>query len=156
MTEVKKRTVYVLSKKITDENYDVYVGSTTMSMTKRLYDHKYHCQQKFYDSKLYVRMRQVGLDGWKISPLYEKTCTKDEIRKVEKKWIEILDADLNKNSPFSDDSRERERQMRLQNRYVDEKRFFCEVCEKAFQSGRKLSRHKDSLKYQFTSLNSLD
>ena len=68
--EVKKRTVYVLSKKITDETYDVYVGSTSKPMEERLSTHincsLRACNEK---NKLYVRMRQVGLENWKITPV---------------------------------------------------------------------------------------
>ena len=151
--------MYILTKKVPDENDDVYIGSTTMSMKSGMSMHKYDCQnEKFYGtSKLYVRMRQVGLEKWGITPLFEKTCKKDEIRKLEKKWVEFLDADLNMISPFLDDNvLERKRVAIIQKRNVNEKKYFCEFCEKAFQSNYLLTRHKDSLKHQYAYLNSLD
>ena len=101
-------------------------------------------------------MKQVGLENWKIVPLFEKTCKKDEILKVEKKWIEILDADLNKKSPLIDDRRERDRVAIIYKRNIAEKKYYCEVCEKAFQTNWFLNQHKDSLIHNYAFLNSLD
>ena len=103
--KVKKRMVYVLSKKVPHEVYDVYVGSTTKPIKERLSTHKdcslRACNEK---NKLYTRMRQVGLENWKIVPIFVKTCSKEEILKVEKKFIQVLDANLNTNSPFPNDA----------------------------------------------------
>ena len=74
--EVKKRTVYCLTKKTPDENYDVYVGSTSMSLSERLRCHKKDCLRIGNEgNKLYERMRQVGLKNWKIVPLLILECT---------------------------------------------------------------------------------
>ena len=104
-------------------------------------------------------MREVGINNWKISPLFEKTCGKDEIRKFEKKWVEILDADLNTNLPVNKSNEQKLKNVRTRrsrDRNLEEKKYFCEVCEKAFQSNWNLNQHKDSLTHQFTFLNSLD
>ena len=156
--KVKKRTVYCLSKKIPDENYDVYVGSTSRPLSKRLSEHIHRCQQKFYrESKLHVRTQQVGVKEWKITPLFEKTCEKGEIQKFEKRWIEVLDSNLNTNTPILDDNGKAiKTQEKSAKKAVDEKRFFCNVCEKAFQSNWNLNRHQNTLSHQFTFLNSLD
>ena len=64
MAEVKKRTVYVLSKKTPDENYDVYVGSTCKSMSQRLNEHKADSKRRRREGekiRLYERMMEVGL-----------------------------------------------------------------------------------------------
>ena len=80
------------------------------------------------------------------------TCGQEEIRQCEKKWIGILDADLNMISPIQDDERDK-----YQNdKYLEEKKYYCEVCKKPFQCNWSLNRHFDSLKHQFTFLNSLD
>ena len=99
--EVKSRTVYCLTKKIPDETYDVYVGSTSMSLEKRLSLHKSNAKQKQKENfKIYQRMSKVGLNNWKIVPLLAMECTRDEIRKFERRWCEVLEADLNSYSPI--------------------------------------------------------
>ena len=75
MTEVKKRTVYCITKKIPDEKYDVYVGLTSKKLSTRLSEHKSNCKRTFNkNSKINKRMRQVGVENWKIVPLFEKQC----------------------------------------------------------------------------------
>ena len=92
-----------------------------------------------------------------MTALFEKQCGKDEIRKCENKWVEILDANLNTISPFLENNeKNNERVVRTQKRNVDEKKYFCSFCEKAFQSNWHLNQHQDTLKHQFTYLNSLD
>ena len=156
--KVKKRTVYCLSKKIPDENYDVYVGSTCKPLSQRLSEHKADCKRRENNKnvKLYKRMTEVGLENWKIVPLFEKTYSIDEIRKAEKKWADILEADLNTNSQLSKNVRNRIRTAELYERNITEKKYYCDVCEKAFQGNWFLNQHRDSLKHQFTFLNSLD
>ena len=157
--EVKKRTVYVLSQKTPDENYDMYVGSTSRTMLERLAEHKSESKRRKNSAriKLYKRMTEVGLEEWKITPLFQNTCAKDEIRKFEKNWLEILDADLNTITPFSKyNVKNREIASIIKKRNVDEKKYFCDVCEKAFQSNWHLNQHKDSLKHQYAYLDTID
>ena len=100
--EVKLRTVYCLTKKTPDETYDVYVGRTSMSLEKRLSDHKSNAKQKRKENiKVYKRMNEVGVGNWKIVPLLTQECTRDEIRAFERKWFEVLEADLNSISPMT-------------------------------------------------------
>ena len=99
--EIKTRTVYCLTKRIADENYDVYVESTSMSLEKRLSYHKSDARQKrCAKPKIYQRMNEVGLNNWKIVPLLTLECTRDEIRSFERKWCEVLEADLNMRLPI--------------------------------------------------------
>ena len=99
--KIKTRTVYCLTKRVLDENYDVYVGSTSKSLGNRLGNHKRHARQKrFANFKIYQRMNEVGLDNWKIVPLLTLECTRDEIRAFERRWFEVLEADLNSNLPI--------------------------------------------------------
>ena len=104
-------------------------------------------------------MIEVGPENWKITPLFEKTCGKDEIRKFQKKWVEVLDADLNTYLPINESDKQKKINIctsRIRERNVIEKKYFCGVCERAFQSNRDLTRHRDTLKHQFAFLNSLD
>ena len=102
-TESTVRTVYCLTKRVPDENYDVYVGSTSLSLAARLSLLKSNARQRRDETtpaKVYKRMNEVGLKNWKIVPLLTLECTKEEIRFFERKWCELLEADLNTNSPF--------------------------------------------------------
>ena len=100
--EVRSRTMYCLTKKTPDENYDVYVGSTSASLSERQRCHRKDSLRLGNEgNKLYVRMRQVGLDSWKIVPLLTLECTRDEIRAFERKWVEVLEANLNSISPMT-------------------------------------------------------
>ena len=160
MAEVKKRTVYCLTKKVSDENYDVYVRSTSIPLSRRLRILKCSCQQGFCgDNKLFARMREVGVENWTITALFQKTCTKDEIRRYEGRWVDILEADLNTFLPINESDHQKStnaKHRRHRMRNVVEKKYFCEVCEKAFQEKWSLTQHENSLKHQYAYLNSLD
>ena len=94
MSEIKPRTVYLLKR--TDKPYDctdIYVGSTSQSLKRRLGEHRY--KAKVFSSKLYTRMQEVGIDKWEILPLLVYVCNKKKIRKFEEEWIKVLNVDLN-------------------------------------------------------------
>ena len=75
-SKIKQRIVYQLKR--SDKRYnissDVYVGSTSKNLDKRL---KYHISDakklndKGEDNKLYRRMREVGVNNWEIVPSYD-------------------------------------------------------------------------------------
>ena len=85
----------------------IYVGSTSQPLEKRFTDHiskaknfiEYGCSE---NNRLFVRMNDVGLGNWEILPLVSRGCNIKTIREVERKWIKILDADLNTYSPVTD------------------------------------------------------
>jgi len=82
---------------------DIYVGSTT-NFTKRKCNHKSYCNNenaKHYHYNVYQFIRDNGgWDNWDIV-LVEKVNVNDgnELRKEERKWIEQLNATLNKKIP---------------------------------------------------------
>ena len=101
-TGKKVRTVYCLTKKVPDENYDLYVGSTSMSLEKRLQSQRTNAKEEQYKGiKVFKRMNEVGLKNWKIVLLLTLECSRDEIRTFERKWCELLEADLNTTSPIT-------------------------------------------------------
>ena len=56
--ETRERIVCCITKKVPDENYDVYVGSTHTSLSTRLSKHKYESSERHAKNiKLYKRMR---------------------------------------------------------------------------------------------------
>ena len=56
----------------TDGGNDIYIGSTLQSLGQRLADHKRkagNLSQFYGKSKLYKRMREVGVRHWRVVPL---------------------------------------------------------------------------------------
>ena len=107
--EIKQRIVYVLTRKdkADDDDTDIYVGSTSQSLEKRLSQHKDTAKNFMKrgcseNNRLFVRMNEIGLDNWEVSPLALRTCDIKTIREVERKWIRVLGADLNSYSPITD------------------------------------------------------
>ena len=153
---IKPRAVYKLVRtdKPEDDGTDVYVGSTSQSFKKRLEDHK--GAAKLSDSKLYTRMREVGIYNWRILPLVVCPCDQDEIQTLERQWVEILNADLNVILPFKENN-ERNRE-RAKNHYYDSiesKRYFCNVCDKAFGKLCHLKTHFKTEKHKNKSFEQL-
>ena len=60
-SEIKQRFVYVLTRtnKADDDDTDIYVGSTSLSLRQRLWMHRSDVKRS--NSKLYERMRTVGI-----------------------------------------------------------------------------------------------
>ena len=117
--EIKTRTVYCLTKNFSDENYDSYIGSTSMSLERRLNWHKFSAMQnRCKNSKIYRRMNEVGLENWKVVPLLTLECTRNEILTFERKWLEVLGADLNSYLPIinAEDRKQKRAEYRKKNR----------------------------------------
>ena len=159
--EIKPRTVYLLKRtdKEEDDGKDLYVGSTSLTLKKRLQIHIHDA--KICNSKLNKRMAEVGLKNWEIIPLLSRTCNRNTICEVERKWIGILNSDLNTLSPIDTENKwkhigkekmERERYYG----HIQYKTYYCNVCNKAFGKIFALKRHFESLKHQYTYLNSPD
>ena len=80
--KIKNRTVYKLCR--TDGGNDVYFGSTSQPLGQRFTEHKYNAgnpsRLKWYGgSKLYEKMREVGVQHWKIVPLLTFACNQETI-----------------------------------------------------------------------------
>ena len=108
MNDIKPRTVYLMRRtNRPDDGTEIYVGSTSQTLNERLCKRKSETQRKgnVNKSKLYTRVIEIGVNNCEITPLLSRICEKDIIRKVEKKWCDLLNADLNSYSPFSDKKR---------------------------------------------------
>ena len=105
------------------------------------------------NNRLYVRMREVGIENWEILPLLSRMCGKKEVYEVEKKWIGILKADL-KLIKYRKANGEKIQDYFKKN--IQRKQYYCSVCDLACRSNRDLKRHLHSLKHSYTWLNSLD
>ena len=101
-------------------------------------------------------MIEVGPENWKKTALFEKTCGKNEIRKYEKKYYEVLQPDLNTYSPVCVNVKQSENAKAIFFKNLEQKKFFCNTCQMCFLYKGNLNQHKDSLKHQYAYLNSLD
>ena len=154
-SEIKERIVYLMRRTDRpDDGTDIYVGSTSLSLKLRLQLHR--SKAKICDSKLYVKMREVGVNNWEMVPLLSFTCDKKTILEFEKEWCNALNADLNSNSSFSGFENKQEYFSNYCKLNKQNKTHHCNVCEKSFESNKHLQRHFDSLKHLHTYLNSLD
>ena len=97
----KTRTVYLVYHKGSEVGKDRYVGSTSLSLAKRLVAHRSAAFRPGNENnKLYRRMREIGPRNWEIAPLESSICSEDEIRKLELAWCEKSQSDLNSNLPI--------------------------------------------------------
>ena len=157
--EIRNRTVYILCR--TYGGNDAYVGSTSQPLPKRFAEHKYNAGNPsrlkyFGSSKLYQKMREVGVHNFKIVSLLTFACNRDTIFGFEKQWVEATGANLNTNSPVNGDLviKGYDRERKKHNKEV--KRYYCDVCRIACSDSHKLKRHFDTLKHSYAWLNSLD
>ena len=69
------------------DNY-VYIGSTTLPLTKRLGDHVYSYNNEI-NMGIYNHMRKTGISNWTIKLLEGKVVENImELRLLEQKWID--------------------------------------------------------------------
>ena len=114
--EIKLRTVYKLVRTDKPEDgTDVYVGSTSLTLKKRLRIHRYDAKRKC--SKLYTKMNDVGIYSWKIIPLLTFSCNQKTIREFERRWCETIGADLNMISAIITKEEKRENNLRNYAKY---------------------------------------
>ena len=161
-SEIKERTVYQLVRTDKpDDGTDIYVDSTSQPLKKRLQRHRTYV--RISDSKLHTRMREVGIDKWKIIPLLTYPCDKKTICEFEKEWMKVLNADLNTVSPLGTSSKCKwynEKGKGLMRKYyldsIESKRYYCDICDKPFGFSYDLRKHLNSLKHSYAYLNSVD
>ena len=108
---IKNRTVYMLCR--TDGGNDIYIGSTSCPLGKRFSHYNQNAgnpsRLKYHGgSKLYKKMREVGVHNFKIVPLLTFACNRDTIVAFEEQWVEATGANLNTISPVNEDVAERE------------------------------------------------
>ena len=158
MNDIKPRTVYLLRRTDKEnDGTDLYVGSTSVNLKERLLNHK-RCAIDNWTSKLYIKMQEIGVNNWQIVPLFTFLCDKKTIREFERKCVEVLIPNLNTYSPLSDNYEKRCRQSdrELYHRNIQNKTYYCNVCDKPFGQKVDLKRYFGSLNHSYAYLNSLD
>lgn len=89
----------MIYKLVNDVDDLFYVGSTCMPLAKRKSEHKAMTKQK-PDRPVYKHLNEIGWDYVKIILIEKWACDdKYELEKRERKWIEDLNAQLNKRVP---------------------------------------------------------
>ena len=163
MTEIKERVVYVITRtsKADDDNTDIYVGSTSYSLKKRLCEHRSTARGAGNENnKLYERMREVGVDSWKITPLLSQLCDKKTIRELEREKCSELNADLNTLSPIRTPDEKRQYDAAYSAAYYEKnkqkKRYYCEVCDISFGYNRDLQKHLKTSRHFWKYIYSVD
>ena len=143
--KVEEWTVYCITKKVPDYNYDMYVGSTSMSLN--LIFKIYKDQSKLLPyTKLFKRMREVRLGKWEIIPLFCKECSLKEIDQIEKKYRKILQAHLSHWKRFEKDNEKRYKDDDDKERY---KKYYLDNKEKVLEKNKstiKKTKKKITLK----------
>ena len=143
----------------TDGGNDVYIGSTSCPLGKRLADHRHKAgnPSRYYGgSKLYQKMLEVGVHRWKIIPLLTFACNRDTIFEFEREWVKATGASLNTFSPVNGDIVQKECDRRRRRRNKETKWFYCEICDIKCKDKYDLRRHLGTLKHSYAWLNSLD
>ena len=144
-----------------DGGDDIYRGSTSLPLGRRFSNHKQNAGNPsrlkwFGGSKLYKKMREVGVHNWKTAPLITYACDRGTIVAFEQVWVETTGANLNTFSPVNEDVAEREYDIKRRRRNKETMRFYCEICDIKCKDKYDLRRHFDTLKHSYAWLNSLD
>jgi len=86
-------------KIINDVNDKIYIGSSTYQyLCNRMNIHRMSCKDTSgrRNSKLYIHMREIGIEHFKIELIEKYECkTKEELKEREQYWIEQIKPELN-------------------------------------------------------------
>lgn len=104
MNKYKNGKIYKL---VNDETTDLYVGSTTQTLSNRLSDHR--ARAKFCPNrKLYLHMNEIGAVHFKIILLEEYPCENiEQLVAKEDYYAQLLKPTLNTNRPVMDLEKDR-------------------------------------------------
>mgnify|MGYP000988004977 CR=1 FL=1 len=79
--------------KLYADEVNFYVGSTKCTARARLSEHRSSAATGRGRSKLYKKMREIGIDEWQLEVLEE--AADEDLRDLEQKYIEELGPSLN-------------------------------------------------------------
>tara|TARA_R110000772_G_scaffold104828_1_gene206330 strand:+ start:567 stop:977 length:411 start_codon:yes stop_codon:yes gene_type:complete len=121
------------------DHSESYIGST-INLKNRVYTHR--AMSKISNNKLYSFIKKTDtFNNFIFEILVEINCSKLELLKLEKKFIEILKPELNSNTPYLT----KEESKQKSNEYKKEKKY-CDICNCKI-SNRHFARHKKSKKH---------
>ena len=80
-------------------------------------------------------MYEIGLGNWEILPLLSRTCDRKTIRELERKWIGVIQADLNTFLPIISKEERKENQMKYHKLNKQNNVYRCNVCENPLDPG---------------------
>ena len=88
MSNFQEAKIYKVINKL---NSEIYVGSTTLDLDKRMIKHKCDAKQRPHLSKFYTFMNETGIDNFEIELIEDYPCeTQEELRKREGKIIKAM------------------------------------------------------------------
>ena len=121
------------------DHQQCYVGST-INLKNRVYTHR--SMAKISNNKLYSFIKKTDtFNNFIFEILVEISCTKLELLKLEKKFIELLKPELNSNTPYLT----KEESIQKSNEYKKKKKY-CDICN-CKVSNRHFARHTKSKKH---------
>jgi hypothetical protein len=106
MANFENGKIYKVVNTIDDK---IYVGSTVRQLSQRMGHHGYNALQEGKQSKLYIHMRNVGLEHFKILLIKSVSCdTKQELEREEFDAMKSFDQTnlLNENIVYNKRSKE--------------------------------------------------
>ena len=141
---------YKISCKDTDVT-DLYVGHTT-NFVQRKYAHKRSCNTESdsnYGLKVYKVIRENGgWDNWKMEIIGFNECNDHyEARKIEQKYFESLNANLNSVPPMP------KRKIKSPVFSSDKVELYCKICNVNFESRKSLENHLNTQKHKNRTMN---
>jgi group I intron endonuclease len=100
--DYSKGKIYKIVNNIDDE---IYVGSTTQPLYKRMENHRRNCRnEKKQSRRIYSHMLEHGIHNFKIILIEEYPCkNKMELERRERHFIEVMKSKLNTNLPTRTD-----------------------------------------------------
>lgn len=150
-------------KVVNDVNNDIYIGSTTQLLCKRMATHRSYAKLK-PNRKLYKCMNSVGIEHFKIILLENYACNnREELNSREEHYRNLLKPSLNSNRCHITDDDIRQYQKDYDKNYRTEhyedikqyqKEYYeqhkdhliCDVCKGKYNHSNK-SRHEKTLRH---------
>jgi group I intron endonuclease len=88
---------------------EIYIGSTCLDLSKRLFNHRAYARLN-KKSKIYQRMKDVGIDHFKIVLVEEYPCeNKMQLVQREQYYIDLLKPNLNSRWAYATDEQKKDR-----------------------------------------------
>ena len=121
---------------------EFYVGSSKNELRKRHNDHKACSKDPLNTAALYVRMREIGCDNFRIVLLEEWPCdTKDQLRAREDHWIVQLKPKLNVKRAFLTEAEKLENHLQNNKEYREDNPVFWSERAKSYHAANKEAIH---------------